>query len=113
MAVEIEVTNEPVAVTAQEMQVNVNVEGGAVVVKREGGLVDSVNGKTGDVELNYEDVGAMPNTFKESDPTVPAWAKQSTKPTYTASEVGADSSGTAGILVGNHNTNTSDRKSVV
>lgn len=26
---------------------------------------------------------------KESDPTVPAWAKQSTKPKYTASEVGA------------------------
>jgi len=28
-------------------------------------------------------------SFTESDPTVPAWAKQSTKPTYTASEVGA------------------------
>jgi hypothetical protein len=26
---------------------------------------------------------------EESDPTVPTWAKQSTKPTYTASEVGA------------------------
>lgn len=25
----------------------------------------------------------------ETDPTVPAWAKQSSKPTYTASEVGA------------------------
>lgn len=28
-------------------------------------------------------------SFTESDPTVPAWAKASTKPTYTASEVGA------------------------
>ena len=28
-------------------------------------------------------------SFTESDPTVPSWAKQSTKPTYTASEVGA------------------------
>ena len=28
----------------------------------------------------------------ETDPTVPAWAKESTKPTYTASEVGAASS---------------------
>ena len=28
-------------------------------------------------------------SFDESDPTVPAWAKASTKPTYTASEVGA------------------------
>lgn len=26
---------------------------------------------------------------EESDPTVPDWAKQETKPTYTASEVGA------------------------
>lgn len=29
---------------------------------------------------------------KESDPTVPSWAKQPNKPTYTASEVGAASS---------------------
>lgn len=28
-------------------------------------------------------------TFQETDPTVPAWAKQPTKPTYTAQEVGA------------------------
>ena len=28
-------------------------------------------------------------TFTETDPTVPSWAKASTKPTYTASEVGA------------------------
>ena len=27
--------------------------------------------------------------FKEKDPTVPSWAKQPTKPTYTAKEVGA------------------------
>ena len=28
-------------------------------------------------------------SYTETDPTVPAWAKQSTKPTYTAEEVGA------------------------
>lgn len=28
-------------------------------------------------------------TYTETDPTVPAWAKQSTKPSYTATEVGA------------------------
>lgn len=39
--------------------------------------VSSWNGETGDV------------TFSEQDPTVPAWAKQPTKPTYTAEEVGA------------------------
>ena len=43
----------------------------------------------------------------ESDPTVPAWAKQEKKPTYTADEVGADKSGTASSVVSSHNTNTS------
>ena len=43
----------------------------------------------------------------ETDPTVPAWAKAATKPTYTASEVGADASGTASSAVSAHNTNTS------
>lgn len=32
---------------------------------------------------------------KETDPTVPSWAKQKTKPSYTASEVGADPSGSS------------------
>ena len=32
---------------------------------------------------------------EETDPTVPSWAKQSKKPTYTAAEVGADSDGSA------------------
>lgn len=34
------------------------------------------------------DVGYV-TSFEESDPTVPQWAKQQTKPSYTASEVGA------------------------
>ena len=29
------------------------------------------------------------DSYTETDPTVPDWAKQSTKPTYTADEVGA------------------------
>lgn len=32
---------------------------------------------------------------EETDPTVPVWAKQESKPSYTASEVGADARGTA------------------
>ncbi len=44
--------------------------------------------------------------YTETDPTVPAWAKESTKPTYTASEVGADASGTASSLVEAHDTAT-------
>lgn len=57
---------------------------------------------------------------EETDPTVPAWAKAPTKPTYTAdevgarpdtwtpsaSDVGADPSGTAEEKVSGHNTNT-------
>lgn len=40
----------------------------------------------------------------ETDPTVPAWAKKPTKPTYEASEVGADPKGTATSEVSKHNT---------
>lgn len=48
--------------------------------------VKSVNGKIGIVELTAEDVGAID---VETDPTVPEWAKQPQKPTYTANEIGA------------------------
>ena len=34
-------------------------------------------------------------SYTESDPTVPAWAKTATKPSYTAAEVGADASGSS------------------
>lgn len=42
----------------------------------------------------------------ETDPTVPAWAKAETKPSYTATEVGADPSGTAAGQVSAHNAET-------
>lgn len=41
--------------------------------------------------------------IEESDPTVPGWAKQPEKPSYTAEEVGADTSGTAESKVSAHN----------
>lgn len=44
------------------------------------------------------------NPIDESDPTVPGWAKQPEKPTYTSSEVGADAVGTADGKVSAHNT---------
>lgn len=47
-----------------------------------------------------------PPTVTETDPTVPAWAKAAHKPSYTASEVGADPSGTAASQVATHNTGT-------
>lgn len=68
-------------------------------------------------------LAANPPTVTESDPTVPAWAKQPTKPAYTAAEVGAlpdtytppnqtaqqvgaDPAGTAASAVSQHNTDT-------
>ncbi|MGM9683131.1 MAG: metallophosphoesterase family protein [Eubacteriales bacterium] len=44
------------------------------------------------------------NPFLENDPTVPGWAKQPQKPSYSALEVGADPSGTAASEVNEHNT---------
>lgn len=66
-------------------------------------------------------LSANPPTVTETDPTVPAWAKQPTKPAYTAKEVGAlpdtytppnqtaqqvgaDPAGTAASAVSQHNT---------
>ena len=42
-------------------------------------------------------------SYTETDPTVPAWAKAESKPTYTATEVGAEASG----AVSTHNTSSS------
>lgn len=50
--------------------------------------------------------------YTETDPTVPDWAKASTKPTYTASEVGADASGTASSLISAHNTATDSHSDI-
>ena len=41
--------------------------------------------------------------YTETDPTVPAWAKEETKPTYTAEEVGADPKGYADTKIADHN----------
>ena len=41
--------------------------------------------------------------IEEIDPTVPEWAKQPEKPSYTAEEVGADTAGTAESKVSVHN----------
>lgn len=51
-------------------------------------------------------ISKNPITVEETDPTVPAWAKASQKPSYTASEVGADPSGTAASKVSAHNIGT-------
>lgn len=70
----------------------------------DGGAEGQILTKTADGEA-WSDAPAIPTktsdltndsgfmtSYTESDPTVPSWAKQETKPTYTASEVGARSS---------------------
>lgn len=56
--------------------------------------VDKIDGKglsTNDFTNEYkEKLDDLKNiAFEETDPTVPAWAKAASKPTYTAAEVGA------------------------
>ena len=55
--------------------------------------VDKVSGKelsTNDFTDDYKSkVDSALQSYTETDPTVPAWAKAESKPTYTASEVGA------------------------
>ena len=70
-------------------------------------LVTSGNGDAGIVQVTVptalseltNDSGFITNET-ESDPTVPSWAKASTKPTYTASEVGALSGNSGGVFYG-------------
>ena len=47
-----------------------------------------IKNKPTNVSDFINDAGYLTN-YTETDPTVPSWAKQPTKPTYTASEVGA------------------------
>ena len=44
---------------------------------------------TTDVQASLGKADTALQSYTETDPTVPAWAKATTKPTYTASEVGA------------------------
>lgn len=72
-------------------------------------ILKKIDGLT---SISPEDIAAaveeymVNNPIEETDPTVPDWAKQQEKPTYTASEVGADTSGTAESKVSEHNVAT-------
>ena len=48
-----------------------------------------MNGTTKNPTSGVVDLGTVLTSFTETDPTVPAWAKATNKPTYTAAEVGA------------------------
>ena len=60
----------------------------------------SITTHTGNTSIHITDDerntwNAKLDSYTETDPTVPAWAKAESKPSYTASEVGADPSGSA------------------
>ena len=66
-----------------------------------------LNGVMLEGNKSLDDIGVQPKgnyLTTETDPTVPSWAKNPTKPSYTATEVGADASGTAVAKVSEHNT---------
>ena len=66
--------------------------------------VQSVNGKTGAVQLSASDVGARPDNWMPTAQEVGALPSTYTPPNQTAEQVGADPKGTATTLVSQHNT---------
>ena len=54
-----------------------------------GALPNALPLPTPSIDFAQVEVANAPWLSEESDPTVPAWAKAASKPTYTASEVGA------------------------
>lgn len=57
------------------------------IVENERVVAQAFNDQNDRIEA-LEDAGYI-SAYTETDPTVPSWAKQSSKPSYTASEVGA------------------------
>lgn len=51
------------------------------------GIVD--DDLSADIKASLAKADSALQSYTETDPTVPSWAKEATKPTYTASEVGA------------------------
>ena len=68
--------------------------------------VQSVNGKTGAVNLSASDVGARPATWMPTAQEVGALPSTYTPPNQTAAQVGADPKGTAASAVSEHNVDT-------
>lgn len=86
-------------ISTVEQDVNNQKQNFDQLTEREAELEERVDGLTGNVqdmeqhtipELDERVTNLEDNVItEETDPTVPSWAKQATKPTYTASEVGA------------------------
>lgn len=79
-------------------------------------LVSAINAVLASVSeagaLSQADILALFNswvrnvTWTETDPTVPAWAKAASKPSYTASEVGAEAAGSIQTALQSHNSSS-------
>lgn len=67
-----------------------------------GTLGTAATANTGDFATPTQGAKADTALQSETDPTVPAWAKQPSKPAYLAAEVGADVAGTADSAVAAH-----------
>ena len=70
-------------------------------------LIDAIVVPTKPSDIGAQPAGNYLTSFTETDPTVHSWAKAANKPSYSASEVGADPSGTASSAVSSHNADTS------
>ena len=66
---------------------DVTIEGSVGYMPPEGGIPKA--DLAPDVQTSLGKADTALQSFTETDPTVPSWAKQPTKPTYTAQEVGA------------------------
>ena len=64
---------------------------GALASKDEVAKIDLAT----EVQEAIDKANSSMQSYTETDPTVPAWAKEATKPSYTPEEVGADASGAA------------------
>jgi hypothetical protein len=71
-----------------------------------GAPVQSINGKTGKVQLGAADVGARPFNWMPTAAEVGALPDTYVPPDQTAAQVGADPAGTATAAVSTHNTST-------
>ena len=106
------VNNPPTGVVGQILEIETVDENGKPKTYK------AVNKPIGGGEVTDEQISnavdnyMAANPIEESDPTVPEWAKQPEKPIYTASEVGADASGTAESKLSVHNTATDSHNDI-
>ena len=95
----------------KEMIVSEGLECGNPIVEKYPDVIEQILAKL-EAGFSEQEIQKAINAYlvnhpiDEKDPTVPQWAKQPNKPSYTASEVGSDQSGTAERKVSEHDIST-------